>query len=323
MKKYVKHIITAIVAFMFVVVLNFALPRLMPGDPVHMLTGSDVEVISPETYDYYYSALGLDKPITEQFGMYLASIFNGSLGYSYHYNMTVAELLTGRITVTMQIAIPAVVISALLAVFMGLFAARRRQHMLDTVIASVNVFVQAVPAFLIAMVLLIVFSFKLGWFPYGNLNSPNTEGMGFFADRLWHLFLPVLTMVLAQTPSRYLLLRNTAAAAAEEKYVMYAEARGLPRGKIDRAYIFRNICQPFVTMMGTGFGAVLAGSVVVEMIFSVNGMGELISTAITNRDYPVLQGCLFVIAAITVVACVLTDIICLLLEPRTKRGNEL
>lgn len=322
MKKYVRHIITAVIAFACVIVLNFALPRLMPGDPVHLLTGSDVDVISQETYDYYYTALGLDKPLAEQFGMYLASLFDGSFGYSYHYNMTVAELMSGRLAVTMQIALPAVVFSALLAVLLGLAAVGRKRRVLDTALTSVNVFVQAVPAFLIAMVLLMVFSFRLGWFPYGNLSSPDASGAGFFADRVWHLFLPVLTLTLAYTPSKYLLMRNTAAAAADEKYTLYARARGLSSGRINLRYVFRNICQPFVTMVGTGLGAVFGGSVVVEMIFSVNGMGELIASAITDRDYPVLQGCLFVIALITVVACIVTDIICILLEPRAgKRGD--
>lgn len=323
MRKYVRHIITALIAFACVIALNFALPRLMPGDPVQMLTGIDSEILTQEQYDYYYGALGLDKSAAEQFGIYLRSVFDGSFGYSYHYNMTVADLLADRLPVTMQIAVPAAVISALLALFTGLAAARRRKRALDTALTSVNVFVQSVPAFLIAMVLLIVFSFKLGWFPYGNLSSPDASGTGFFADRLWHLFLPVLTLTLAYTPSKYLLMRNTAASAAEEKYVMYAEARGQPRGRIDRAYVFRNICRPFVTMVGTGFGAVVAGSVVVEMIFSVGGMGELIASAVTDRDYPVLQGCLFVIALITVAACIITDIICLMLEPRAGRGREI
>lgn len=321
MKKYIKSIAVAVIAFGLIILLNFALPRLMPGDPVHYLTGIDEEVLNEAQYDYYYQELGLNLPVSQQFGRYMKSLFDGTLGYSYHYETTVAQLLKSRIPATLQIVLPAIVISSLLALWLGLLAGSKAGRRLDGFLSSSAVVINAVPAFLLAMALIIIFSLKLGWLPYGNLSSAIIGEEGAFADRIGHLVLPVATLVIATTPSKYLLMRNSAAQAAREKYMVYANAKGLSFRRVRLRHLFPNVCQPFVAAVGMNIGAMLAGSVVVETVFSINGMGMLVSEAITDLDYPLLQGCLFVIACAVIVASVLTDAVCILTDPKARYGE--
>lgn len=324
MRKYAKNIITALIAFGVIIILNFALPRLMTGDPVHMLTGLNEEVLSLELYDYYFKQLGLDNPIYVQFFDYVKSLFNGSLGYSYHYNMTVSQLIGDKIGVTLQIALPAVIISSTIALFLGTYCGYKKNGVVDNVISTTAVLINAIPTFLIAMILVIVFAFTLSWFSYGGLNSIYVDG-GFFAhafDRIAHLFLPITCLVMASTPSKFIMMRNTTAQAIDEKYVLYAKLKGIKDSQIRRKHIFKNVGLPFITSVGMSVGTIVSGSLVIENIFSINGMGKLISTSISNLDYPALQGCLFVTSGVIIVAKILTDIACALFDPRVKYGEE-
>lgn len=324
MKKYLRHTLIALAAFAVVLVLNFALPRLLPGDPVYLLTGLDTETLSGEVYNRYYEALGLNLSVARQFANYLGDVFGGTLGFSYHYNTTVASLIAERLPATLQIVLPAVVISTILSLCTGLLAAKKARKGLDSVLTAGASLLNAVPTFMIAMVLVIVFAFTLGVLPYGNLSSPGVdpgtaEG---FADRLAHLVLPVLTLVLATTPPKYMMLRASAAKESEEKYVLYARSRGLSPERVSFVHVFPNVGQPFLAMTGINFGAMLGGSVVTETIFSVNGMGLLVSQAVTNLDYPVLQGCLTVISAFILLVTAITDIVLMLTDPTVRRRNR-
>lgn len=324
MKKYARHILTAIISFAVILIVNFALPRLMPGDPVHYLTGLDVDVISQELYDRYYTALGLNLPLAEQFEGYLKSVFDGTLGYSYHFNSDVATLISERLPYTLQIALPAVIVSTALSLWLGLRAARRPRSLADNAITSSAIIANSMPSFFAAMLLLVVFSFKLDWFPLGNLSSPDTDissAAGFF-DRLWHLVLPVATLVIATTPPKIIMLRNNAAGGADEKYLVYAKTKGLSPRRISYVHLFPNIGQPFITMTGMNIGGVIGGSIVIETVFSINGMGLLMSQAIDRLDFPVLQGCLTVTAGIVILVTILTDLLLMIADPKIRRGAK-
>ena len=140
-------------------------------------------------------------------------------------------------------------------------------------------------------------------------------------DRIRHLILPVLTLTIAAAPSRYLLMRNTVRQVTEEKYVLYAKERGLSDHKIKFGYILKNIAQPFITMVGMSVSTCIGGSLVVENIFSIGGMGRLLSDAVYTLDYPLMQGILFVTTAIMTVSIVVTDVICILIDPRVRLGG--
>ena len=324
MKKYGKNLILALVCFLIVVALNFFLPRLLPGNPIAYLTGCSEEDMTPAQVTYYRQALHLDKPVSVQFGYYLRSLLDGTLGYSYKKEAAVSALIDQRLGYTLQITLPAVFLSTLLGLLWGLHCGYRKGSTFEKLSTTVQIIVNTMPTFLIALVLMILFCFRQRWFPYTGLNSagavPGT--IGYLRDRVHHLILPVLTLTIASAPSRYLLMRNTVSQVTEEKYVLYAKERGLSDRKIKFGYILKNIAQPFITMVGMSVSTCIGGSLVVENIFSIGGMGELLSDAVYTLDYPLMQGILFVTTAIMTISIVATDLVCILIDPKVRLGGE-
>lgn len=319
MSNTAKRLISGVLCLLVMVVVNFLLPRMMPGDPVLMLIGQDDEAMSNEQYAAYKAELGLDDPLPVQFGRYIKGLATGDLGYSYHYNSTVMNLLKTRIPTTLQLAVPAVVLSSVLAVLLGCTAGFRKGGKLDTGLGTALVVTNAIPTFLLAMVLVMMFAFELRWFPLGGLNSTVVTGSP-LVDRIRHLILPVIVITLSGLPGKYLMVRNTVAAAMGEKYVVYAQARGLSQSRVQFVHIFRNICPPFITLVGLNLGFMISGSMITEIIFSINGMGGLIYEAASFRDFPTLQGCLLVVSAIVITANILADFFCRMIDPKQRYG---
>ncbi|SCJ58982.1 Glutathione transport system permease protein gsiC [uncultured Clostridium sp.] len=322
MNHMVKKIITGFLCLFLIVTINFFLPRLLPGDPVLMLTGMDEDAISEAKYKSYKERLGVDRPIGEQFVDYIKDIIKGDLGYSYYFNDDVSNIILRRIPNTLQIAIPTVILSSIIALIWGSIAGYRENKLLDNISTTTAIIINAIPGFVLAMFMVTVFAFKLRIFPLGGLNSINIpEGiLPAFLDRVRHLILPVITLTIASVPGKYILVRNTVAAAKKDKYVMYAKARGISEIRVIFAHILKNICGPFITIVGLQIGFIISGSMICETIFSIKGMGSLIYQATASRDYPTMQGCLFVTALAVVIATIITDILCISIDPRVRSG---
>ncbi len=315
-----KKLLTSLICLLVIVVFNFALPRLMPGDTVLMLVGLDEDMVSETEYQYYLEKTGADRPLGEQFWDYLTGILTGDLGYSYHHNAPITQLIARRLPATLQIALPAVLLSSAIALGLGCLMGMRKGGRLETCVTAAQIMADAIPAFLLGLLLIALFAFQLRWLPMGSLNSIRVpDGFwGALGDRVKHLTLPVLTLVIGAVPPKYLMVCHTVAKQRGEKYVLYARSRGLSNRQIVFRHILPNICQPFLTMVGMSVGFIVSGSLVIENIFSIKGMGGLISQAITARDYPVLQGCLFVSALVIVAANLLTDLLCVALDPKVR-----
>lgn len=324
MKKHGKNLAVALLCFLLVIVLNFFLPRLLPGNPIAYLTGFSEEDMTPAQVAYYRQALHLDQPVFVQFGLYLKSLLDGSLGYSFKKEAAVSALIGQRLGYTLQTTLPAVVLSTVIGLLWGLRSGYRKGRAFDRLSTTAQLVINTMPTFLIALVLMIVCCFKNRWLPYAGLNSGDVPAgtAAYLWDRLAHLLLPVLTLTVAATPSRYLLMRNSAAQAAESKYILYAKERGLSDRTIQYRYLLKNIAQPFITMVGMSVGVCIGGSVVVENIFSIGGMGTLLSDAVYTLDYPLMQGILFVTTGIMTLSIILTDIVCILIDPRVRLGGE-
>ncbi|GHV87242.1 ABC transporter permease [Spirochaetia bacterium] len=318
MKQTFRQLISAIACLFVIVTVNFFLPRLMPGDPVLMLTGLEDGLVSQAEYDMYHEKLGLDEPVAAQFGQYVKSLLKLDLGYSYHYKRSVGSMIAERIPNTLRIAVPAVILSSLFAMLLATYAGSKNGGIGDTSITGTLIILNAVPGFLICMLLITVFAYNLGWLPFGGLASVNAKNE--FTDKLRHLVLPVIALSLSALPGKYLILRNQVAASTEEKYVLYARARGISENRIRYVHIFRNVSQTFITMIGLNAGFVLSGSLIAENIFSIRGMGQLMTGAISARDFPALQGCLFVSALAVITADIITRLICLAIDPKVRLG---
>ena len=324
MGKYKKDILTAILCFCFVIILNFLLPRMLPGDPIAYLTGFSEEDMTVRQYEYYREALHLSDSLPVQFFYYLKSLVDGTLGYSFKKESVVVSLIFSRLGNTLEITFPGVIFTSLLALYLGLKAGERKDGVLDKILTPSSIVLNTFPAFLIGIILILVLSFRLKIFPYANLNTIGVEkgSLLYISDRIWHLVLPVLTLVLAQLPSRYLLVRNMTADASEEKYILYARTRGLSSVSIRYCYILPNIVSPFINMVGMSIGSALGGTLVIENLFSINGMGTLSSEAVYSLDYPLIQGILFVTTSFMTLSIIVADGLCLLFDPRLRNMEE-
>lgn len=203
------------------------------GDPVAYLTGFSEQDMTPAQVAFYEDTLHLNKPLAAQFGFYLRSLLDGTLGYSYKKDAAVSALIGEKIGYTLQITVPAVLLSAGIGLFWGLRCGYKKDSLADRFSTTALIILNAVPTFLIGLGLMIVFCFQNRWLPYTGLNSPEAVRgtAGYVWDRVLHLLLPVVTLTLAALPSRYLLVRNMAAGASDGKDILYAKQRGLPDGR--------------------------------------------------------------------------------------------
>lgn len=317
-KKIGKSLIFSIIALVAIFVVNFFLPRLMPGDPLANLVGADEKAITQQEYDALYHEMGLDLPLGKQFANYVSDLFKGEWGYSYHQGKDVGGVIFEKIPRTLQITLPAWILSAVLACWLGLVAGNAKSRVKDIGITGGMMLADAIPTFLLAILFLILFAFEWQVLPSGGLNSPFAKNT--FADRLLHLVLPVATLTIVSTPKKYLLVRNQSANIQDEPYMTYARAKGLNNARLESVHAFPNISAAFISMLGTSFGHMIAGSIIIEKVFSIDGVGMLVNRAISDKDFPMLQGALLVIALSVIVSNFIADAIAVLSDPRQRRA---
>lgn len=317
-KKIGKSLIFSIIALVAIFVVNFFLPRLMPGDPLANLVGADEKAITQQEYDALYHEMGLDLPLGKQFANYVSDLFKGEWGYSYHQGKDVGGVIFEKIPRTLQITLPAWILSAVLACWLGLVAGNAKSRVKDIGITGGMMLADAIPTFLLAILFLILFAFEWQVLPSGGLNSPFAKNT--FADRLLHLVLPVATLTIVSTPKKYLLVRNQSANIQDEPYMTYARAKGLNNARLESVHAFPYISSAFISMLGTSFGHMIAGSIIIEKVFSIDGVGMLVNRAISDKDFPMLQGALLVIALSVIVSNFIADAIAVLSDPRQRRA---
>jgi peptide/nickel transport system permease protein len=317
-----KRLIIYVCCFITVVTINFLLPRMMPGDPAILLIAQDGVQVRPEQLQELHEKLRLDEPMPVQFGAYLSNLLKGDWGFSYQKSQYVSTMLKNAITCTLKLSLPAILISSCLAVLLGCLAGYYQNSKYDNICTSVLIVIYAVPAFLLGMLLLYVFSFKLRVFPLGGLHSNNIgSGAGEqLIDLIYHLVLPITALSLSSITSKYLIIRNSVVKERNAKYVVYAKARGLNNGSIMFKHIFKNSCQPLISVIGMNVGFIFSGSLIIETVFSLNGMGSLIYDATVTRDFVVIQGAFLLISIIVILSNLAADIMAALIDPRIRKG---
>lgn len=318
----IKRMMIYVFCFITVVTINFLLPRMMPGDPAILLMAQDGVQVRPEQLQELHEKLRLDDPLTVQFGAYLSNLLKGDWGFSYQRSQYVSSMLKSSISCTLKLSIPAILISSCLAVFLGCLAGYYQNSKYDNICTSALIVLYAIPAFLLGMLLLYVFSFKLRIFPLGGLQSNNVgSGVGEkLMDLIYHLILPITALTLSSVTSKYLIIRNSVVKEQSAKYVVYAKARGLSNSSILFKHIFKNSCQPFISVLGMNIGFIFAGSLIIETVFSLNGMGSLIYDATVTRDFVVIQGTFLLLSIIVILSNLAADIAAALIDPRIRKG---
>jgi ABC-type dipeptide/oligopeptide/nickel transport system permease component len=299
----VRRLLLTIPVLLGVATLVFALIHLVPGDPAQSMLGDGA---SPEEVLKLRQALGLDKPLVEQYWGFMSGLARGDLGSSFRYGTPVTREIRDRLFRTFQLAVAAMLVAVAIAIPLGILAAVFRGTAIDHAAMTLALAGISMPNFWLGPLLAILFAVYLGWLPVSGTGS------------LAHLVLPAVTLGAALAA---ILARMTRASVLEELrelYVLAARARGASRTRAVVRHAFRNSLIPVVTIIGLQFGAVLTGTIITETIFAWPGVGRLLIQAINFRDYPLVQGCILFISFTYVVMNLLTDITYGLLDPRIR-----
>lgn len=287
-----------------VLCLVFFLIHLVPGDPVEVMLGESAQMADREALR---QSLGLDQPLLAQFAQYLGNIGQLDLGVSLHSKRPIADILLERLPATAELALAALLVAIVIAFPLGVIAAVRKDSAWDHGAMAVSLLGVSIPNFLMGPLLILVFALWLGWFPVSG------------RDGLASLVLPALTLGTAMAAILSRMVRATLLEVLEEDYIRTARAKGLgPRAVIWR-HALRNAMLPVITLLGLQLGALLAGAVITEAVFSWPGIGQLVIEAIQRRDYPVVQACVLLISVSYVVVNTLTDIAYGWSDPRVRQ----
>jgi peptide/nickel transport system permease protein len=293
-----------------VTVIVFLLIHAIPGDPATTMLGVRAR---PESIAALRHQLGLDKPLAEQYLLYLRDLIRGDLGESLKFNVSVASLIQKRMAVTLFLIVYTTVLTVAISLPLGIAAALRKDGFFDQVVRALLMVTMVMPAFWVGILLLIALSVKIGLFPVSGYG----EG---FAGHLHHLFLPALTVALSISPILVRALRGSILEALEADYVRTARAKGLGERAVVMAHVLKNALIPAVTLLGLSVGYLMGGTVIVERVFSLPGAGALLVDSIGARDYPVVQSMTLIFAALVILINLLTDLIYTFLDPRVRLG---
>ena len=307
-----KKALRYLAALFIIFTLNFAIPRAMPGDPVTHLLGENFSV-SQATVQELRSELGLDKPLPAQYLRYWEDIFTLRLGFSYHFNQSVASLIFSRLKWTLALLNPSVLLGAVLGTLFGALSGWKTHNLFNKSATRVFLAIYSCPPYFLGIILLYIFAFKWKILPFKGFYETGT-----LLDILQHLFLPVLIMGAFTASRNYMIMRGSVLLEKEKLYGIYARAKGLQSGAVLFRHIFKNASLPVVTLIALDFGFLLSGALFVEIVFSMNGMGTLIYEALLSRDYPALQGCFLIITIMVIAANFAADLLYGIIDPRTR-----
>jgi ABC-type dipeptide/oligopeptide/nickel transport system permease component len=298
------RLLYAIPVLWLVVTVVFLLIHLVPGDPIQAMLGEGAAAGDLQAARHAY---GLDLPLGTQYVHYWRDVLHGNFGQSIRLNQSVAKVIRERYPYTLQLTVSSLIVALVLAIPAGVRSARRRNHWDDRVLGFVSLLGLSFPNFALGPILILFLAIKLGWLP--------VSGSGAFAN----LVLPAITMGGALAAILTRMVRTSMLEELGQDYVRTARAKGLPERTVVYKHALRNAMIPVVTVIGLQFGALLAGAIVTETIFSWPGIGRLTIQAISNRDYYLVQGCILAIGLTYVAVNFLTDLLYTVVNPRIRQ----
>lgn len=312
MAKYIlKRLGQSIVVVFLVTVMVFGLMHMLPGDPVKIYLG---ETATPEQIAYYTKMFGLDQPLYTQYLKWIGGILHGQMGKSITYSIDVRELLLKRVACTLSITIPAFILALLIGIGLGVTAAVNRGKRKDTIITSLANLGIATPSFWIGIILVYFFALKLKWLPVQGYTSPSVSPGGYLRS----LVMPVIVLALGYLASTTRQTRSSMLEVVAQDYIRTARSKGLSEHTVVYHHALRNALIPVVTMLGGAIGGLIGGTVVIENLFNIPGVGSLMLTAIMNKDYMVVQNVTLFISVTVVICNLFVDIIYGYIDPRIR-----
>lgn len=305
MTKYVvRRLLMIIPVLLGAIIIIFTINFFSTTNPAMIKLGLSAN--DPEKLAVMEHEMGLDRPYIVQLGGYLLDLCKGDLGDSYVYSKTVAELIGGRIPNTLKISIGAIIISICLGIPLGLAAALHQNSVVDYGTSIFAILLNAIPGFLVAVVLMQVFGVALQWVPVSGAGS-------------WKSFImPMIAAGIGPISQNARMTRSSVLEVIRQDYVRTARAKGIAEDKVVTRHVLKNALIPILTMVGNGLGAAMAGSILVELIFQIPGMGTLINDSINSKDFITVQGCVLVCAVVVALMNLLTDLAYAAVDPRIK-----
>lgn len=325
-KKYVgKRTLHGVVTIFLAVTLNFILFRIMPGDPTRAVSGDPR--VDTATRLALIAKFGLDRPLFEQYFIYLYNLLKGELGISFvQIGRPVIDIILGRKMVNTIILMgSSMFIAFILGIVVGVFAAWRRGTRIDIYFIVLSLATYSMPVFWFGMLLLLFFSYYINIFPIAGTITPGLVHANFLEyakDYLHHLMAPMITLGVSFFGGYFLFMRDTILDVFTEDYMLTARAKGLSNRKILFKHAMRNALLPMVSLMGVHVTFLISGATMTETVFSWDGLGRLIYDSVRNNDYPVLQGIFLFMAVLVVVASILADVVNAFLDPRIKEAVD-
>jgi peptide/nickel transport system permease protein len=312
----------AVAVILAVIVLNFLLIRLAPGDPAMVIAGAS-GAADEQFIAQLRAQFGLDRPVAEQLWIYVSGVATGDLGISHRQQRTVASLILERLPATLLLTGAAFAFAVAAGVAMGAWAARRVGGWGDSVITVLALTFYATPLFWVGLMLVLLFSVQLQWLPSFGMSTvgANLSGLPAVLDVAKHLLLPALTLGLFYMAIYARLTRASMLEIADQDFVRTARAKGVPEARVQRAHVLRNALLPVITFAGIQAGQLIGGSILVETVFAWPGIGRLAFDALLQRDYQLLLG-VFLCTSILVIAFnLITDLLYALVDPRVEVGG--
>jgi peptide/nickel transport system permease protein len=309
-----KRLITLIATLVGTSIVVFLVLEILPGNAAQILMGPDA---SPDVVEALARKLGIDRPPVERYWNWVSGLLVGDLGLSYAYSTPVGELVLERLTVTVPLAMMAMAFTTVLALAAGIYAASRHNKLGDVGIMGLTQVGIAIPNFWFAILLILLFSVQLGWFSAGGFPGWD-EGIlqGFRA-----LLLPALSLAVVQSAILARITRSAVLEVLREDFVRTARAKGLSQRAALWGHVLRNALIPVITIMGLQFAELLAGTIVVESVFYLPGLGRLIFQSISNRDLIVVRNCVMLLAAMVVIVNFVVDVLYAVIDPRVKASD--
>jgi peptide/nickel transport system permease protein len=307
----VRRVLATIPVMAVVAVVVFLLLRLTSGDPAAIIAGDnatsqDVEAIRTQ--------LGLDRPIGQQFGIWIGNVLRGNFGESFFFKKTVAELITERLEPTLALSVCTIVLAVLVSIPLGILAAWKRGTWIDRVVMGFSVLGFSVPVFVTGYVLIYFFAIQLSWLPVQGYQHLR-EGFGGFIERL---ILPSVTLAVIYVALIARITRASVLEVINADYVRTARAKGLPELPVLLRHVLRNAAVPIVTVIGLGVALLIGGVVVTESVYAIPGLGRLTVDAVLARDYPTVQAVILLFSVVYVLINLLVDLTYTVLDPRIR-----
>ena len=315
----IRRLFQAVPIVLAIIVLNFFLLNMAEGDAVDVLAG-EAGSATPEYMAELRAKFGLDQPLPVQLLVYLKNIISLDLGYSFRHDMPVSVLIVDRFWPTLLLMVSTIILAVLFGILLGLLAAINLNTWKDAVISVFALITYATPLFWVGLMMIVVFSINLRWFPTSGMENIAAfyEGFDGFVDITHHLVLPTITLSLFYLALYTRLMRASMLEQYGQDYVVTARAKGLPERRITFGHVLRNALLPVVTMAGVQVGALIGGSVIVESVFAWPGLGMLAFESLFARDLNLLLGIFLISSVLVVVVNLIVDVIYCFLDPRIE-----